>query len=82
MELASTRNLIDTESGQASVQRFVLLGGVGIPSNQDQAICRTSYHGSEIPVQRIASEFLMVVSSEPDKGTEDMHPGRKLVSGG
>lgn len=24
----------------------------------------------------------MVVSGEPDKGTEDMLPGRKLVSGG
>jgi hypothetical protein len=47
-----------------------------------QTISRSSYHGSEILVQRIASDCLMVVSGEPDKGTEDMLPGRKLVSGG
>lgn len=44
--------------------------------------CRSSYHGSKILAHRIASDFLMVVSGEPDKGTEDMLPGRKLVSGG
>lgn len=47
-----------------------------------QTICRSLYHGSKILAHRIPRDFLMVVSSEPDKGTEDILPGRKLVSGG
>lgn len=59
------------------------LDGLGcVLARADQTIFRSSNHGSKILAHRIASDFLVVVSGEPDKGTEDMLPGRKLVSGG
>ncbi|KAJ5939955.1 hypothetical protein N7516_000123 [Penicillium verrucosum] len=43
------------------------LGGLGcVLARADQTICRSSYHGSKILAHTPASDFLMVVSGEPD----------------